>query len=95
MLVANCTTRMTSTVECYDTWSETYDSDGNVLLLIDDVAFKEIVEPLLHHSVYQEHTKPICCELGCGTGRTTIKLLHAGWFVVSISGIIRNFLSYL
>jgi hypothetical protein len=74
---------MVSTVECYDAWSNTYDSDGNVLQLLDDVAFDEICQPLLN-STYQNNTTPICCELGCGTGRNTKKILQAKWSVVSI-----------
>jgi hypothetical protein len=79
---------MISTVECYDAWSNTYDSDGNVLQLLDDVAFEEIAQPLLN-SIDQDSTKQICCELGCGTGRNTIKILHAKWFLVSTK-IYRN-----
>lgn len=70
------------TVECYDAWSDTYDSDGNILLLVDDIVFEEIAQPLLY-SIHHDNTKPICCELGCGTGRKTIKILQAKWFVVS------------
>ncbi len=70
---------MISTVECYDAWSDTYDSDGNILQLLDDAAFEEIAQPLLH----QNSATQICCELGCGTGRNTMKILNAGWSVVS------------
>ncbi|CAF4001122.1 unnamed protein product [Rotaria sp. Silwood2] len=69
-----------STVECYDAWSNTYDSDGNILQLLDDAAFDEIARPLLN-SVNQHSTTQICCELGCGTGRNTTKMLNAGWSV--------------
>lgn len=75
---------LVSTVECYDAWSNTYDSDGNVLQLLDDKAFQDIAEPLLN-SIHQNSPIQICCELGCGTGRNTIKVLHAGWSVVSIN----------
>jgi len=70
------------TVECYNAWSNTYDSDGNVLQLLDDIAFEEIAQPLLK-SLHQNSTKQICCELGCGTGRNTIKVLQAEWCIVS------------
>jgi hypothetical protein len=82
MALTRNTKTMVSTVECYDAWSNTYDSDGNVLQLLDDVAFEEIGQPLLK-SIHQNSTTPICCELGCGTGRNTIKILDAGWFIVS------------
>jgi hypothetical protein len=74
---------MVSTVECYDAWSNTYDSDGNVLQLFDDIAFEEIAQPLLN-SVDRNITSQVCCELGCGTGRNTKKVLDAGWFIVSV-----------
>jgi len=87
---------MIATVECYNAWSNTYDSDGNVLQLLDDDAFEEIAQPLLN-SIQQDSAMQICCELGCGTGRNTIKVLAAGWSVVSIktnkykSGIYQNY----
>ena len=82
MALTRNTKTMVSTVECYDAWSNTYDSDGNILQLLDDVAFEEIAQPLLN-SIHQNDTNQICCESGCGTGRNTIKILTAGWSVVS------------
>ncbi|CAF3051914.1 unnamed protein product [Rotaria socialis] len=72
-----------STVECYDAWSNTYDSDGNVLQLLDDIVFEEIAQPRLN-SIHNSNMRQICCELGCGTGRNTVKLLNAGWFVIAV-----------
>jgi tRNA G46 methylase TrmB len=83
MALTRSTKTMISTVECYDAWSHTYDSDGNVLQLLDDIAFEEIAQPLLN-SIHQDNTTKICCELGCGTGSNTVKMLRAKWFVVSI-----------
>jgi hypothetical protein len=83
MALTRNTKTMISTVECYDAWSNTYDSDGNVLQLLDNVEFEEICQPLLN-STNRDGTTPICCELGCGTGRNTIKILQAKWFIVSI-----------
>ena len=71
-----------STVECYNAWSNTYDSDGNVLQLLDDIAFQEMAQPLLD-SADQKNATQLCCELGCGTGRNTMKILTAGWSIVS------------
>ena len=76
------TKTITSTVQCYDAWSNTYDSDGNVLQLLDDFAFEEIAQPLLD-SFPRNVRKPICCELGCGTGRNTMKIFHSNWSIVS------------
>lgn len=84
MTSSSTTKIIVTTVECYDAWSHTYDSDGNILQLIDDVAFEEIAQPLLSSSFQNHDTKKICCELGCGTGRNTKKILGADWFVVSI-----------
>ncbi len=82
MALTRSTKTIIPTVECYDAWSNTYDSDGNVLQLLDDTAFEEIAQPLLN-SIHRDSIKQICCELGCGTGRNTIKVLQAGWSVVS------------
>ncbi|UJR30196.1 hypothetical protein I4U23_017735 [Adineta vaga] len=72
-----------STVECYDAWSNTYDSDGNILQLLDDDAFDEIVQSLFNSNQYENKQK-LCCELGCGTGRNTIKVLNTGWCMIAI-----------
>ena len=70
------------TIDCYDAWSATYDSDGNVLQLLDDVAFDEVVRPLLNVRSDGD-SRGVVCELGCGTGRNTKKLIEANWSVVS------------
>ncbi|CAF1292754.1 unnamed protein product, partial [Rotaria sordida] len=80
MMSTQNTKTIVSTVECYDAWSNTYDSDGNILQLLDNVAFEEIAQPLLN-SINRDSTKQICCELGCGTGRNTTKILHTGWSI--------------
>jgi hypothetical protein len=82
MALARSAKTIIPTVECYNAWSNTYDSDGNILQLLDDIAFEEVAQPLLK-SIHQNRPKQICCELGCGTGRNTIKVLHAEWFIVS------------
>ena len=73
---------MTSTVNCYDAWSAIYDSDGNVLQLLDDVAFEEMAKPLLN-ATDRNPAAHVCCEFGCGTGRNTTKIIEAGWSLVS------------
>lgn len=69
-----------STVDCYDAWSKTYDNDGNVLQLLDDAVFEEFVQPLLNE---KKNSTRWICELGCGTGRNTEKLLKTNCNVVS------------
>ncbi|CAF1153336.1 unnamed protein product [Rotaria sordida] len=83
MMSTQNTKTIVSTVECYDAWSNTYDSDGNILQLLDNVAFEEIAQPLLN-SINRDSTKQICCELGCGTGRNTTKILHTGWSIIAV-----------
>lgn len=84
MAVANNSKTILSTVACYDAWSHTYDSDGNVLQLLDDVAFEEVAQRLFNCPRGRASAN-VCCELGCGTGRNTVKILDAGWSVVSIN----------
>ena len=82
-LTESKTKRILPTVTCYDAWSSTYDSDDNVLQMLDDVAFAEIAEPLINISIGESTGMRHCCELGCGTGRNTVKLIDAYWSVVS------------
>ncbi|KAJ6500874.1 S-adenosyl-L-methionine-dependent methyltransferase [Mycena sanguinolenta] len=57
-------------LEAYDLWAKTYDTDGNVLQLLDT----ELVDELLPTLLSQPHETVV--ELGCGTGRNTEKLLR-------------------
>lgn len=55
------------TTALYNAWASTYDTDGNVLQLLDTAAFLSRIPPLL--------TAPLrILELGCGTGRNTKRL---------------------
>ncbi|KAJ6548109.1 S-adenosyl-L-methionine-dependent methyltransferase [Mycena vulgaris] len=57
-------------VEAYELWAKTYDSDGNVLQLLDDELVTEALPGLLSRPV------DTIVDLGCGTGRNTEKLLQ-------------------
>ncbi|KAJ6567018.1 S-adenosyl-L-methionine-dependent methyltransferase [Mycena capillaripes] len=54
----------------YDLWAKTYDSDGNVLQLLDNELVDEILPTLLAQPL------ETIVDLGCGTGRNTEKLLR-------------------
>ncbi|KAJ7119185.1 S-adenosyl-L-methionine-dependent methyltransferase [Mycena epipterygia] len=57
-------------VEAYNLWAKTYDSDGNVLQLLDDELLNEILPKLLSQPV------ETILDFGCGTGRNTEKILQ-------------------
>jgi len=62
----------TTTPDLYNQWAATYDTDGNVLQKVDDSIFIERIVPLL---VNERDAKPLrVLEIGCGTGRNTVKL---------------------
>ncbi|KAL8790688.1 MAG: hypothetical protein Q9213_000536 [Squamulea squamosa] len=58
------------TVEAYDQWAATYDTDGNFLQALDSIMMDEIMPYFL--SVLPSGPKLV--ELGCGTGRNTVRL---------------------
>ncbi|KAF6764988.1 S-adenosyl-L-methionine-dependent methyltransferase [Ephemerocybe angulata] len=62
--------QFTSNVDLYNGWSATYDIDGNVMPAVDDVIFNDRVVPLLKSTEGDVRV----LEIGCGTGRNTIKL---------------------
>ncbi|KAF3168735.1 hypothetical protein TWF106_002780 [Orbilia oligospora] len=59
------------TSQAYDLWSQVYDTDGNVLQQLDDIYISTTLPRLI---------TPDCTvvELGCGTGRNTLKLVEYG-----------------
>ncbi|KAJ6447571.1 S-adenosyl-L-methionine-dependent methyltransferase [Mycena vitilis] len=57
-------------LQAYDLWAKTYDSDGNVLQLLDTELVNELLPGLL------SQPQEIVVDLGCGTGRNTEKLLR-------------------
>ncbi|TAQ84519.1 hypothetical protein B7494_g7160 [Chlorociboria aeruginascens] len=65
--------RSVTTAELYDGWANVYDTDGNILQAVDDYEI-----PLLLEHVFtslSSSTIITVTELGCGTGRNTLKLL--------------------
>ncbi|RPA89466.1 S-adenosyl-L-methionine-dependent methyltransferase, partial [Choiromyces venosus 120613-1] len=64
--------RRIPTVDAYNQWADVYDYDGNIMQLQDDEAFDATVPGLLS-------TRPPSriLDLGCGTGRNTVKLYRS------------------
>lgn len=65
-----------STVEKgYDSWSEEYDSFDNPMIVIDEMHFPEVLGDIRDLKVL---------DLGCGSGRYSLKLAKAGAIVTGI-----------
>jgi SAM-dependent methyltransferase len=75
--------REVSTEELYDQWASTYDTDGNVLQYVDDLQMDDMLDRLvaLCSSSYQDDQgeRLQIMDLGCGTGRNTVKVLQLPW----------------
>lgn len=69
----------------YAQWASTYDTDGNVLQCADDIQLARLLPRFVEMTKYIQHPKTDRCsalsilDLGCGTGRNTVKLLQADW----------------
>ncbi|KAK6526254.1 hypothetical protein TWF694_004861 [Orbilia ellipsospora] len=71
------------TMDAYDLWAAVYDTDGNVLQQLDDI-YVDTHLPALISSSANANTPPVVAELGCGTGRNTIKLARSGATVLAV-----------
>ncbi|KAK3059433.1 hypothetical protein LTS18_010886, partial [Coniosporium uncinatum] len=74
------------TSQAYDAWASVYDTDGNILQAIDDMQLETLLPAFLSSisasssSTAPNGTKRIyIIDLGCGTGRNTLKLLQHAW----------------
>ncbi|KAL8892240.1 MAG: hypothetical protein Q9205_001591 [Flavoplaca limonia] len=76
------------TVEAYNQWAATYDTDGNFLQKLDSLMMDEIM-PFLTNII--PHA-PKLVELGCGTGRNTVRLQSVPgariWAIDNSNGMI-------
>jgi ubiquinone/menaquinone biosynthesis C-methylase UbiE len=65
--------RYLETTAAYDLWSEVYDTDGNFLQALDDLEMQALLPRLLSQITNPQPWKLV--DMGCGTGRNTLKLL--------------------
>ena len=65
----------------YDRWSEVYDSDSNFLQKLDDLQLNTLLPRFNELSAEHGHVRIV--DLGCGTGRNTVKLLSVAraWII--------------
>ncbi|KAJ9665702.1 hypothetical protein H2201_004186 [Coniosporium apollinis] len=81
------------TVDAYDAWASVYDSDGNILQAIDDLELTSLLPKFLGlvTSALQGEKELRITDLGCGTGRNTLKLAAyaypAGVKAVRVTGV--------
>ena len=64
------------TDEGYNRWAPIYESNGNPLIALDEIALRENFEPVVKGEKI--------LELGCGTGRLSIWLSESGAEVTGI-----------
>ncbi|PLB35019.1 class I SAM-dependent DNA methyltransferase [Aspergillus candidus] len=66
------------TVDAYNKWAEIYDTDGNFLQALDTLELRTLLPAFLHR--VEDTTATIAnktlIDLGCGTGRNTLHLMH-------------------
>lgn len=65
----------------YDLWSEVYDTDGNFLQALDTIEMQTLLPKMLSQMSSSAPPQKII-DLGCGTGRNTIRLLDLPNFTV-------------
>ena len=75
------TTHYLDTTAAYDLWSEVYDTDGNFLQALDTLEMHNLIPIFLSQIITPQPWKLV--DLGCGTGRNTLKLLHLPGSIVT------------
>jgi ubiquinone/menaquinone biosynthesis C-methylase UbiE len=75
--------RYLDTTAAYDLWSEVYDKDGNFLQALDNLEMQTLLPRFLSQIAEPQPWKLV--DMGCGTGRNTLKLLPlAGSTVIGL-----------
>ncbi|KAL4895891.1 S-adenosyl-L-methionine-dependent methyltransferase [Aspergillus ambiguus] len=65
------------TVEAYNKWAQVYDTDGNFLQALDTIEMRRLLPAFLDKVTNYPQPSPLkLVDLGCGTGRNTLQLLH-------------------
>jgi SAM-dependent methyltransferase len=81
--------RYVPTVDAYDAWAGVYDSDGNILQSVDDLELSTLlpkfVKMVSEDAAAKGESNVKVVDLGCGTGRNTVKLLASGEWEVGLS----------
>ncbi|KAK2807928.1 hypothetical protein FQN50_005170 [Emmonsiellopsis sp. PD_5] len=82
------------TVEAYDQWAMVYDTDNNFLQALDTLEMRSFLPQFLSllptptpSTPSNTPPPPKLIDLGCGTGRNTISLLHAAPPTATIIGL--------
>ena len=64
-----------ATTAAYDRWAQVYDTDANPLQALDDHELTTLLPEFVALLEPHEHTAFRITDLGCGTGRNTLKLM--------------------
>lgn len=89
------TVKYLPTAEAYDAWASVYDTDGNILQAVDNIELETLLPAfiaLVRDSVKPNASEISAVDLGCGTGRNTVKLSNAllrskAYSQVTVTGI--------
>lgn len=70
-----------SNLELYEKWADTYDHDGNILQFVDDLQMVSLLDQFVDLTTKGRGPQDSLAllDLGCGTGRNTVKLSQAPW----------------
>jgi SAM-dependent methyltransferase len=74
---ANVPVKHVPTVSAYDSWAKVYDTDGNILQKVDDLQLESLLPEFLGLIKPENPGNNVrIVDLGCGTGRNTLKIIQ-------------------